>query len=326
MFLGSFWNKISLLGWFFRICHTGKYFFITTPLRATSEQSRHSSFKKIPPEELFMKLSILLHGLDSQSIDTCMKYFTYYYHILDINAKVLNINSLIFNLDQNKFEMNLKYMRKKYPAAQFDDSVYEEIYSHHGLQDLPENAQEYIRNKIFIDAGAYDGNSSLVLLEYKPKKIYAFEISAKNAEKFHQNMESNKIPKPKVELCLAGLGDSEEEISFDDNGESGTTLEHSGKSSVHIVPADHFFRTTGPIGFIKADVEGFGYKMLLGMTEILKRDRPVLSLSIYHNAEEFLKMKPYLESLNLNYNIKIIPMANIYFGEICLFAVPKELL
>lgn len=66
--------------------------------------------------------------------------------------------------------------------------------------------------------------------------------------------------------------------------------------------------------------------MLRGMTEILKRDRPILSLSIYHNEEEFLDMKPYLESLNLNYNIQILPMTGDYFVEISLFAVPKELL
>lgn len=65
------------------------------------------------------------------------------------------------------------------------------------------------------------------------------------------------------------------------------------------------------------------------MSETIKRDRPVLSLSIYHNPKEFFEIKPALERIvkTLNYKITIekhcpFPQATV---EIVLFAYPKEL-
>lgn len=319
MLIKNFLKKISLLHWFFQICHSGKYYFLTGSFIECS------NFKQIPSDKLFAKMSLLLRGLDTESCETCLNYFLFFYHVLPASIKVIQTNALYQQKQTSCYEQNLRYLQSKYSGFK-DELTYEMIGSHHGLLDLPEKAKKYIQNKIFIDAGAYNGNSSLIFLEYLPKKVYAFDISEKNSQKFQKNMQMNKISTDKVELFRNGLGDAEQNIAFEDGKAGSTSLNQSGTSLAHITTVDSFFRNIEPIGFIKADVEGFGYKMLRGMTEILKRDRPVLSLSIYHNAEEFLEMKPYLESLDLNYNIQIIPMANAYFGEISLFAVPKELL
>jgi len=59
---------------------------------------------------------------------------------------------------------------------------------HHGLRDLPENIKDYIRGKDFIDAGAFIGDSAIVLHKYEPAKVFSFEISRVNADKYLKNM------------------------------------------------------------------------------------------------------------------------------------------
>jgi hypothetical protein len=45
--------------------------------------------------------------------------------------------------------------------------------------------------------------------------------------------------------------------------------------------------------------------MLEGATETLKRDNPILLLSIYHRRDDLFKLQKYLINLNLNYKYYI---------------------
>lgn len=75
-----------------------------------------------------------------------------------------------------------------------------------------------------------------------------------------------------------------------------------------MVPLDQYVREQrlGPVGLIKADVEGMGLELLKGALETIRRDRPILSLCIYHNREEFLGTYDMLRSLNLPYSYKVV--------------------
>ena len=44
----------------------------------------------------------------------------------------------------------------------------------------------------------------------------------------------------------------------------------------------------------------------MGAIETIKRDKPVLSISIYHTFDDFFNIKPWIENLNLGYKFKII--------------------
>jgi hypothetical protein len=53
--------------------------------------------------------------------------------------------------------------------------------------------------------------------------------------------------------------------------------------------------------------------MLKWSTEILKRDRPILLLSIYHRRNDLFKLQNYLMNLDLNYNFYILSLFLEYF-------------
>ncbi|GHU88876.1 hypothetical protein AGMMS49941_13110 [Deferribacterales bacterium] len=65
------------------------------------------------------------------------------------------------------------------------------------------------------------------------------------------------------------------------------------------------------------------------MTKTIQRFRPVLSLAIYHNIEEFFGTKPLLEEIvkGMDYTFKLQKHGAFAFNinETALFAYPREL-
>ena len=59
------------------------------------------------------------------------------------------------------------------------------------------------------------------------------------------------------------------------------------------------------IGLIKVDIEGGEPNFLIGAKKTICEQKPIILLSIYHNAHDFFELKPLLESWNLGYTFAI---------------------
>ena len=80
-------------------------------------------------------------------------------------------------------------------------------------------------------------------------------------------------------------------------------------------------------GLIKADIEGDEIPFLYGAKNTIAKYRPILLISIYHNPEQFFKMKPLIESWNLDYHMMIRKLSPATLvSETTLICIPKELL
>ncbi|MBP5183349.1 MAG: hypothetical protein J6331_10030, partial [Lentisphaeria bacterium] len=64
--------------------------------------------------------------------------------------------------------------------------------------------------------------------------------------------------------------------------------------------------------------------MLLGAEKVIRKHRPVLALSIYHNPEEFFGMYSALRQWDLDYKFRIVSLEPVTHGEITLLGVPAE--
>jgi FkbM family methyltransferase len=196
---------------------------------------------------------------------------------------------------------------------------------HHGLRAMSPQLQGHLRGKAVIDAGAYAGESALVFLRYEPSQVHAFEPSPSNRELFRQVMASNQVPPERVVLVDKGLSARAGTVTFSENT-TGTSLRAGGSCTVELVTLDQYVREQGlgAVGLIKADVEGMGLELLKGALETIRRDRPVLSLCIYHNREEFLGTYELLRSQNLPYDFKVasfcLPWEN---SELVLLGLPR---
>ena len=59
------------------------------------------------------------------------------------------------------------------------------------------------------------------------------------------------------------------------------------------------------VDFIKADVEGSEILMLQGAENIIKTQKPLLALSIYHKITDYYEIALYVKKLVPEYHMKI---------------------
>ncbi len=224
------------------------------------------------------------------------------------------------------FEADIKEIRRtgrlfkgKYGIYDVGPEVY---YFNHGLYYLDEHYRNMIEGKCIIDAGAYKGESLIALLKYKPSRIISFELSPKNYEKIVANLERNNIPSKCYALVQNGLGDVEEDIFIDDLGDE--IANKNSTAMCHITTIDNYLKNNPiKVGMIKADIEGAGLALVKGGMETIKKDRPLISIAVYHSADEFLGIPKLFKEMNLKYKfiLRCQTHSNI-LGEIVLLGLP----
>jgi FkbM family methyltransferase len=265
-------------------------------------------------ENMLDRVAALKKNLDTESIDVIdycidkIKYDPKMVRNWDKEVTLINAHSSVLSKDKDvakEFLRNYKTYKKQYPLP-IDAYTPDVFMFHSGLKCLPEVVTKYIANKDIIDGGAYFGDSMLVFNEYNPKKIYSFDISDSNRELFRKTMELNNIPPSKVELITAGLGETDSTINITDSANSGTNIYLQGEKSVQLRSIDSFASERKlNIGLVKLDIEGSESKAVRGMIQTIKQSRPIFSVAIYHNPYDFFEIKPYLESLDINYKLMI---------------------
>ena len=180
------------------------------------------------------------------------------------------------------------------------------FYFHHRLRFADKKVLDYIKNKDILDCGAYVGDSLLVLRNYTNRNIYRYEFSSPNLSMFNKVMQANNVKSDYV-LRPVALGDENKIIQISNqNNVSMANRIISGKDlSVEMVTIDsEKGKFKFKAGFIKMDVEGFGWNVIKGAIKTIQEDRPVLSLGVYHNPEELFKIKPFLEENLPNYKFE----------------------
>ena len=107
-------------------------------------------------EKLDINLNAILNVPDG-------KYMQYFYFKSskfnrDFRAKLNTFHA------QTSFEQERSQIMRKYKLPKDAEYIYGVFYDHHNLRFAPEKVREYIKDKIFLDIGAYVGDSVLVLL------------------------------------------------------------------------------------------------------------------------------------------------------------------
>lgn len=104
---------------------------------------------------------------------------------------------------------------------------------------------------------------------------------------------------------------------------SGRIVDYETNQVIETVSIDEYFADK-KCNYIKMDIEGAEYEALVGGIHVIKRDRPILAISIYHFLEDFWRIPKYLMSQLRNYRYYVRQHALIY-GETVLYGIPNEL-
>ena len=182
---------------------------------------------------------------------------------------------------------------------------------HYGLKNLPDKVKSYIAGKDFLDVGAGIGDSALMLLEYNPRRIYAYEPMTYDHRSLLKAIAGNGV-QDRVVAIKKGLGEREGVIDLNICCGASSMLEGfvaGGRTEqVAIATIDNECRDK-TIGIIKMDIEGFEYYAIKGGLDTIKRDKPVMLISIYHTGKDFFEIPPMLKDAVPEYRFKLVDTA-----------------
>ena len=185
--------------------------------------------------------------------------------------------------------------------------------------------RDKIMDRDIIDVGAYIGDSSLVLSKYTNGKVHAFEPFDKAYSELLCNIELNNANGIVPVKLAASNTIGRKRLYFAKNANLSVSTFDPEKSltrgdyetvEIETTTIDCYSRENDlRIGAIKIDAEGAEKSVLAGASEVIRRDKPVLLISIYHNAEDFMDIKPWVDSLKIGYRYKICKPESSTFIE-----------
>ena len=269
--------------------------------------------------DLYMKdkLEKLLLGLDTKSIDIVVLIINRVKIILDSDDNLMidlytekeknqlktlkeEFNDKILKISENKYFYKGFYL----PINLFEDSV---IFYKHGIEEI--KTLENVKNKDIIDVGGFIGDSILIFSPLTCKKVYSFEAVTENVEKMILTLKMNHIENAVVENLA--LGSQIKKCQINVAGSASTIDNCMGvkvekQQEVYMTTLDDYVKRNNlNVGLIKVDIEGAEQDFLQGARKTIVQYKPILLISIYHSLDDFLSIKPIIESWNLGYKFKI---------------------
>lgn len=209
----------------------------------------------------------------------------------------------------------LELGERKYvlPINWFEPLIF---YHRYGILELPVKARKSIAGRDVIDAGAFIGDSTLIINELNPRRIYAFEPLEDNVLLLRETIKLNGLRNVLIEK--KALGSKEGLFSMFSIG-VGSFMHVLGDKEVYMTTVDNYVRRNSlDVALIKMDVEGYELEILRGARETIQEHVPVLLISLYHTGEEFFEAPSLLKSLVPNYKFRFLNLNRMHptFGRV----------
>ena len=186
-----------------------------------------------------------------------------------------------------KFPEYSELTKGEYPY--YDPS---QFFYRHGAIYLDSAVTDRLEGGIFYQCGAFCGASVIVMNQYKPAKIYAFEPAHATSPFLQTNIVRSGLADI-VDLYQLFIADRNGKAVMPDRDKDGKPC----KTEVRVAPLDLFAQKKaipGRAAWIQGDIGGMGLRMIRGAEQMIKRDKPLITVAVHHNPEEFFGIAPLL--------------------------------
>lgn len=232
---------------------------------------------------------------------------------------------------------SLKYSLADDESIQVLDGVYHylrskdlkciyDICSEYDQYFIPEIIDAIDKSLTIVDAGAYEGELYQTIKKHNIdlEKWYCFEADCENYARLLQR--SQKSDLQDVAVCIgAGVWSHDGTLYFEEGkGTESKIVDYKTDNKIKVISLDSYFENK-KCNFIKMDVEGAEYPALCGGIHIIRRDRPILTISIYHSMEDYYRIPKYLKNELQDYKF-YIRHHSLVLSETVLYAIPDELI
>ena len=187
-----------------------------------------------------------------------------------------------------KFPEYAKLTKGEYPY--FDPP---QFFYHHGAIFLDSAAKARLAGGVFYQCGSYCGASLIAMSQYKPSMMYGFEPALSCGMVMQANVRRSGLENVKMyRMCV---GDQIGKATVPDQDRDGNPC----KAEVPITSLDYFRRgrkETERTAWIQADVGGMSLPVIRGAEQMIRQDKPLITVAMYHNPEEFFGIVPLLHT------------------------------
>ena len=175
--------------------------------------------------------------------------------------------------------------------------------------------QRSSRSDVFVDCGAYVGDTVEQFIwkhQGMVKKIIAFEPDSKNRMALEKRVkrlrEEWNYAEDAITIYPYALSEKSSVSYMRRPSEAGTGTQVVSASDdlteeISTVAIDDIL--TEGYTFLKADIESYEYKMLLGAQRTIKKYKPRLAICIYHNATDFYSIPLLVKAFRPDYKLMI---------------------
>ncbi len=184
------------------------------------------------------------------------------------------------------------------------------------IKEVLENLSE---NEVFVDCGAHNGSISKKFIELtngEYNSIVAIEGDNENFVKLEDNLKNI----PRTNTIRMALSDKIGRANFYQGFDYASKLNDLGNISVEISTIDEL---NIPATFIKMHLEGAELSSLWGAIETIKKYRPIIAVTIYHNPDGLFEIPLYLIKNTRDYRFSL--RLDSWGGTGAVFyAIPEE--
>lgn len=175
--------------------------------------------------------------------------------------------------------------------------------------------------EVLIDGGAFNGDTIKTFMKIVGKEfkhIFAFETEKGNVNKLKAFISKNNLEQM-ITIYPYALWSEKTTLYVNEEKGMNQRVVTEGEKRISSDKIDHLLKDE-EITFIKMDIEGAELEALYGAQETIKRYKPKLAISIYHNPDDFYRIPLYIMSLVPEYQL-YIRHHSCFFADTVLYAV-----
>lgn len=194
-------------------------------------------------------------------------------------------------------------------------------------QYFPEGLFEFKENEVFLDIGAYTGDTLEAfdsIYNSKWKKYLGFEADISIFLELQSYVERHER-KEQIKIYNLAAWSNETTLYFSGNAGSSSMGEEEtkGKTAIKADMLDNILQNE-QVTFIKMDIEGAEFNAISGMKNLIKQNNPILAVCVYHCRDDFYVLTDLIENICPSQYVFYFRQYRFTPTETVCYAIPKN--
>ena len=178
-------------------------------------------------------------------------------------------------------------------------------------------------DEVFVDCGAFTGDTIEAFMAVRGSRfdrIVAIEPDAVNCRALQERIDDwDRSGIGPIRVAPVAVGAQRGKLQFATTGTAGSRV-GSGSEMVDVAPLDEIVADCRPT-YIKFDVEGAEHDALVGGSQTICANLPVLAVCLYHKPEDLWDLPLLIRTLGPGYSLYLRRYSDERWETVC-YAVP----